>query len=105
MLKRLEQVEPIYKVADWIDDWRRKEELTEMITAFPEGVTIDHDMSLVSELKGVSIANYFTVHSYVHAVMYPHSHRVETRLMILRNRKCLSQKRKKQRQNLKIQIQ
>ncbi|XP_064394176.1 uncharacterized protein LOC135341524 [Halichondria panicea] len=46
MLKRLEQVEPIYKVADWIDDWRRKEELTEMITAFPEGVTIDHDMSL-----------------------------------------------------------
>ncbi len=55
MLKRLEQVEPIYKVADWIDDWRRKEELTEMITAFPEGATIisDHDTSLVSELKGV----------------------------------------------------
>ena len=35
MLKRLEKVEPIYKVSDWIDDWRRKEELTEMITAYP----------------------------------------------------------------------
>ncbi len=65
MLKRLEHVEPIYKVADWIDDWRRKEELTEMITAFPEGATFisDHDTSLVSELKGVmsyiGIGNYF----------------------------------------------
>ena len=35
MLKRLEKVEPIYKVTDWIDDWRKKEELTEMITTYP----------------------------------------------------------------------
>lgn len=35
MLKRLEQVEPIYKVSDWVDDWRRTQELTEMITAYP----------------------------------------------------------------------
>ena len=35
MLKRLEKVEPIYKVSDWVDDWRRKQELTEMITSYP----------------------------------------------------------------------
>lgn len=38
MLKRLEDVEPMYKVTEWIDDWQRKEELTEMITAYPESV-------------------------------------------------------------------
>ena len=36
MLKRLEKVEPIYKVSDWVEDWRRKEEITEMITAYPD---------------------------------------------------------------------
>lgn len=36
MLKRLEKVEPTYKVADWIDDYRRKEELIDMITTFPD---------------------------------------------------------------------
>ena len=36
MLKRLEKVEPIYKVSDWIEDWRRKEEITGMITAYPD---------------------------------------------------------------------
>ena len=35
MLKRLERVEPIYKVSDWVDDWRRKEEITGMITTYP----------------------------------------------------------------------
>ena len=35
MLKRLEMVEPIYKVSDWVDDWRKKEEITGMITAYP----------------------------------------------------------------------
>ena len=35
MLKRLEKVEPIYKVSDWVDDWRRKQDLTERITAYP----------------------------------------------------------------------
>ena len=37
MLQRLQKVEPMYKVADWIEDWQRKEELTTMITAYPEG--------------------------------------------------------------------
>lgn len=36
MLKRIEKVEPIYKVSEWIDDWQRKEELTSMITNYPE---------------------------------------------------------------------
>ena len=40
MLKRLEKVEPYYKVADWIDDWRKKEELTDMITIFPDDTRI-----------------------------------------------------------------
>lgn len=36
MLKRLEKVEPMYKVSEWIDDWQRKEELSSMITSYPE---------------------------------------------------------------------
>ena len=36
MLKRLEKVEPMYKVSDWIEDWRKKEEITGMITAYPD---------------------------------------------------------------------
>ena len=36
MLKRLEKVEPIYKVSDWIENWRRKEDITGMITAYPD---------------------------------------------------------------------
>ena len=35
MLQRLEKVKPMYRISDWIDDWRRSEELTERITAFP----------------------------------------------------------------------
>jgi len=35
MLQRLQKVEPTYKVSDWIDDWQQKEELTELITAYP----------------------------------------------------------------------
>ncbi len=38
LLKRLEEVEPMYKVSEWIDDWQRKEELADMITSFPNGV-------------------------------------------------------------------
>ena len=37
MLQRLQKVEPMYKVTNWIEDWQRKEELTTMITAYPEG--------------------------------------------------------------------
>lgn len=37
LLKRLETVEPMYKVSSWIEDWQRKGELTNMITAYPEG--------------------------------------------------------------------
>ncbi len=36
MLKRLEEVEPTYKVAEWIEEWRLREELVGRITAFPE---------------------------------------------------------------------
>lgn len=36
MLKRLEQVEPIYKVSVWVDEWQRKEALTGMISCYPE---------------------------------------------------------------------
>lgn len=45
MLKRLEKVEPIYKVTNWIDDWRRKEELTDMITIFPDEQTSEARVS------------------------------------------------------------
>ena len=36
LLKRLEKVEPMYKVSSWVDDWQRKGELASMITAYPE---------------------------------------------------------------------
>ena len=35
MLHRLQLVQPNYKVTDWIDDWQKKEELSENITTFP----------------------------------------------------------------------
>ena len=35
MLQRLEKVQPVYRITDWIDDWRRSEELTQRITAYP----------------------------------------------------------------------
>ena len=38
MLKRLQQVEPMYRVQEWIDDWQRKEDHTERITAFPSAM-------------------------------------------------------------------
>ena len=31
------KVEPMYKVSDWIDDWRKKEELTDRISTYSEG--------------------------------------------------------------------
>lgn len=40
LLKRLEKVEPMYKVSDWIDDWQKNAELMELITSYPED-TID----------------------------------------------------------------
>lgn len=39
LLERLEKVEPMYKVSSWIEDWQRKGELTNMITAYPEAST------------------------------------------------------------------
>lgn len=36
MQKRIEQVRPVYKIADWVEDWKKNAELTELITAFPE---------------------------------------------------------------------
>lgn len=35
MLERLEKVQPVYRITDWIDDWQRSEELTQRITAYP----------------------------------------------------------------------
>ena len=35
MQKRLDKVEPMYKMSEWIDDWKKNAELTEMITAYP----------------------------------------------------------------------
>ena len=35
MQKRLEKVEPVYRITDWVDDWKKNAELTEMITAYP----------------------------------------------------------------------
>lgn len=35
MLRRLEKVQPVYRITDWIDDWQRSEELTQRITAYP----------------------------------------------------------------------
>lgn len=35
MLQRLQKVKPMYRIGEWIDDWRRSEELTERITAYP----------------------------------------------------------------------
>ncbi len=52
MLKRLEKVEPMYKVSDCIEDWRRKEDITGMITAYPE------DFQAI-----VSTTNYYNVMS------------------------------------------
>ena len=36
MLKRLQKVQPQYCVSEWVDDWTRNAQLTEMITAYPE---------------------------------------------------------------------
>ena len=35
MLQRLEKVQPVYRISDWIDDWQKSEELTQRITAYP----------------------------------------------------------------------
>ena len=36
MLERLQKVKPMYRVDEWIKDWQRNGELTEMITAYPQ---------------------------------------------------------------------
>lgn len=36
MLGRLQKVQPMYRVSDCVDSWRKNAELTEMITAYPE---------------------------------------------------------------------
>ena len=63
MLKRLEKVEPIYKVSDWIEDWRRKEEITGMITAYP-----DDFQAIVSVLYNFPIMEL--VFNVVHQLLY-----------------------------------
>lgn len=52
MLKRLEKVEPIYKVSDWVDDWRRKQDLTERITAYPNEYQASRPVSRSRSTKG-----------------------------------------------------
>ena len=52
MLKRLEKVEPMYKVSDWIEDWRRKEDITGMITAYPD------DFQAIVSLQSLYVCMY-----------------------------------------------
>lgn len=40
LVKRLEKVEPIYKLTDWVDDWEKNEKLHEMITCYPESMHV-----------------------------------------------------------------
>lgn len=51
MLKRLEQVEPMYKMSEWVDHWTKKEELTNMITSYP--ITPLSDQSTIALAKKV----------------------------------------------------
>ena len=39
MLERLQKVQPVYRISDWIDDWQRSEELTQRISAYPNHST------------------------------------------------------------------
>ena len=62
MLKRLEKVEPIYKVTDWIDDWRKKQELTERITAYPNEYQVSRPV--------VSWSTHFSIVAwYIHGIV------------------------------------
>lgn len=36
LLRRIQEVKPVYRVTDHVDSWRRNAELTEMITSYPE---------------------------------------------------------------------
>ncbi|XP_003389065.1 PREDICTED: uncharacterized protein C17orf105 homolog [Amphimedon queenslandica] len=36
LLKRIQQVKPVYRVDDHVESWRRNAELTEMISSYPE---------------------------------------------------------------------
>ncbi len=62
MLKRLQVAKPMYRVADWVNDWQRKEELTSMITSYPQGPSIpvankvrpDRDRTMSPLLTGPS---------------------------------------------------
>ena len=49
MLKRLEKVQPIYKVSDWVEDWQRKEELTSMITCYPASTQSEDNVIALAE--------------------------------------------------------
>ena len=51
LLKRLEKVQPIYRVSDWVDDWQKKEELTSRITAYPEATEESATVRSVSAKK------------------------------------------------------
>ena len=35
MQKRLEKVEPMYKISECVEDWKKNAELTKMITTYP----------------------------------------------------------------------
>lgn len=36
LLKRIQQVKPVYRVDDHVESWRKNAELTEMISSYPE---------------------------------------------------------------------
>ena len=52
MQKRLEKVEPMYRIADWVEDWQKNAELTALITQFPST-----EQSPPNSRKGKNVRN------------------------------------------------
>lgn len=46
MLDRLQKVQPMYRVSDCVDSWRKNAELTEMITAYPESSRLKNKVEI-----------------------------------------------------------
>ena len=47
MLKRLQEVKPLYRVSDCIESWRKNAHLTEMITAYPQTTTSKQQVHII----------------------------------------------------------
>ena len=59
MLKRLQKVQPQYRVSDWVDDWTRNAKLTEMITAYPEPPKSQRDKRVMHNSYNTKWTLYF----------------------------------------------